>query len=317
MNVNFAFLRHGHGCHNAISNLVSYNMITRDQGRKFLYKKDDTTNILKNDILPLHDPVLTHLGVEASVYNGCIINKILKNLSRFTAKTELQMDTFNVVGCSPLIRCMETAYYMTRKWKNPPNKIYVFPLLREIDESSMDKYSEQSKEIIRITPSYSIKSINEQKEYLRQLGILDKFDFSFVEAFPTQRIEPGDIKEFLKWFGKYFMKLLDKKEKKLNVFIVTHAGVLRDFAQEGFYNNSGFVINTIFDKTKRDFTTQRYISLNNYIDKYNFFKDYNNPMYNTKTYYCPSNRCGQLCSVSAGSSSDKVKKLNLQCDPNS
>jgi hypothetical protein len=49
----------------------------------------------------------------------------------------------------------------------------------------------------------------------------------------------------------------------------------------------------------------------------NFFKDYNNPIYNTKTYYCPSDRCGQLCSVSAGFSSEKVKKLNLQCNPNS
>lgn len=320
MNINFAFLRHGHGCHNSISNLVKYDVISIDDGMKFMKpNKDDNifSKMFKEKSFTLNDPVLTEIGVEASIYNGCIVNKILRNLSTFTNKKELDMNTFNVVGCSPLLRSMETAYYMTRKWKNPPDQIYVFPLLREIDESSIDKYSEKSKEIIRITPSYSMKTIKEQKEYLRGLGILDKFNFSFVEAFPTERIEPGDIKEFIKWFGLYFIKLLNKKQSDLNIFIITHAGVLKDFSKEGFYNNSGFVINTSYDVNKQVFAVRPHISLNNYIGKYNFFKDYNNPTYNTKSYYCPSNRCGQLCSVASGRMQDKVKKINLYCDPNS
>jgi broad specificity phosphatase PhoE len=316
MNINFAFLRHGYGCHNAMSNLVSSQVITYKQAKEFLSTEKNVNvqpekNIFSKDILPLNDPVLTHVGVDASIYNGCIINKILKRLPEIYNDPRLNMETFNVVGCSPLIRCMETAYYMTRKWKNPPNKIYVFPLLREIDESSVDKYSEESKEIIRITPSYSIKSIQEQKDYLQSLGILKYFDFSFVEAFPSERIEPGDIKEFIVWFGKYFVNLLDKKQTQLNVLITTHAGVLRDYANEGFYNNSGFVTSMTYNGR---FSLNRYVSLNDFIKEYNFFLDYKNPKYSSKEYYCPSDRCGQLCSVASGRTGKEVQKVNLVCN---
>jgi broad specificity phosphatase PhoE len=289
-----------------MSNLGKSGILEYEYTKKFLRKNNQENS----NITPLNDPVLTNIGVEASIYNGCIINKIFKSISN----SDIMLDTFNIVGCSPLIRCMETSYYMTRKWKNPPNKIYVFPLLREIDESSVDKYSQRSKEIIRITPSYSIKTIKEQKEYLKSLGILDSFDFSFVEAFPIERIEPGDIQEFMYWFAKYFVKLLTNKNKNknLNVFITTHAGVLRDFSKEGFYNNSGFVINTKLQNT--GYKLNRYISLNKYIEKYNFFKDYNNPKYNKTSYYCPSNRCGQLCNVASGITSNHVKKIGLECN---
>ena len=307
MNINFAFLRHGYGCHNAMSNLAKSGILEYEYARKFLGRNNQENS---GNIIPLNDPVLTNIGVEASIYNGCIINKIFKSIS--DNEPAVMLDTFNVVGCSPLIRCMETSYYMTRKWKNPPNKIYVFPLLREIDESSVDKYSQQSKEIIRVTPSYSIKSINEQKEYLKSLGILESFDFSFVETFPIERIEPGDIKEFMHWFAKYFVKLLTKRNKNLNVFITTHAGVLRDFSNEGFYNNPGFVINTTLQNT--GYKLNRYISLNKYIENYNFFKDYNNPKYNKTSYYCPSNRCGQLCNVASGVTSNDVQKIGLECN---
>lgn len=311
MNVNFAFLRHGYGCHNAMSNLVYNDVISASNASKFMKRGVESKNILKGDILPLNDPVLTNVGVEASIYNGCIINKILRRLSTmYNINKNLRMDTFNVVGCSPLIRCMETAYYMTRKWKNPPNKIYVFPLLREIDESSFDKYSEASREIIRITPSYSIKSIDEQKQYLQKLGILDFFDFSFVETFPLERIEPGDIKEFMNWFAKYFMTLLNTNDTNLNVFITTHAGVLKDYSGEGFYNNSGFVINTTYTD---NFAKKMYISLNNYIKEYDFFKNYSDPKYNSVKYYCPSDRCGQLCSVAKGPINN-LEKIGLTCN---
>jgi hypothetical protein len=299
MNINFAFLRHGYGCHNAMSSLVNEGVISYTNANKFLKKNSGNLNVFTSDIVPLNDPVLTNVGVEASIYNGCIINKILRRLSRFTNDKKLEMNTFNVVGCSPLIRCMETAYYMTRKWKNPPKKIYVFPLLREIDESSNDKYSEASKNTMKITPSYAILPIQEQKAYLKKLGILEYFDFSFVESFPQERIEPGDIDEFIKWFNKYFINLMETQSKTLNVFITTHAGVLKDFSKTGYYNNSGFVINTTLNKY---FTINKMISLNDYITSYNFFIDYKK--YNTKSYYCPSDRCGQLCSVANDTTND-------------
>ena len=331
MNINFAFLRHGYGCHNAMSNLVNEGVISYTNANKFLKKNDGNLNVFTSDIAPLNDPVLTNVGVEASIYNGCIINKILRQLPNLTGDENLQMNKFNVVGCSPLIRCMETSYYMTRKWKNPPKKIYVFPLLREIDESSNYKYSETSKDIMRITPSYAILPIQQQKAYLKKLGILEYFDFSFVESFPQERIEPGDIHEFVKWFNKYFVNLLEKRSGSLNVFVTTHAGVLRDFSKTGYYNNSGFVINTTFNTdvvrqqgtlpTDKHFTINKLVSLNDYITSYNFFKDYQK--YNTKSYYCPSDRCGQLCSV-ANYKNDKndkndknvksVKQIGLECN---
>lgn len=316
MNINFAFLRHGYGCHNAMSSLVRSSIVDYKDAKLFM-RKNDGINILKDEIVPLNDPVLTNIGVEASMHNGCIINKILRRLPVLLDNDDLDMSTFNVVGCSPLIRCMETSYYMTRKWSNPPDKIYVFPLLREIDESSVDKYSEKSLETIRITPSYAIKTIQEQKDYLKSIGILEFFDFSFVEAFPKERIEPGDIGKFIEWFCKYFVKLLQNKKANLNVFVTSHAGVLRDFVKifdidEGFYNNSGFVVNTTYDD--KDIKINKYISLNNYIDAYDFFKDYTNQTYNNIDYYCPSNRCGQLCSVAKGKISKEVKNIGLQCE---
>jgi broad specificity phosphatase PhoE len=316
MNINFAFLRHGYGCHNAMSSLVKGSVVDYKDAKLFM-RDNDGINILRDRIVPLNDPVLTNIGVEASIHNGCIINKILKRLPIITNNDNLDMSTFNVVGCSPLIRCMETAYYMTRKWKNPPAKIYVFPLLREIDESSVDKYSKQSLETIRIKPSYAIKTIEEQEDYLKSIGIYDFFDFSFVKGFPKERIEPGDVHRFTEWFGKYFVNLLQGNTQNLNVFVTTHAGVLRDFVRtlgvdEGFYNNSGFVINTTYDN--KDMKLNHYVSLNNYIDTYDFFKDYNNQRYNNVDYYCPSDRCGQLCSVAKGKISDKVKTIGLKCD---
>ena len=317
MNVNFAFIRHGYGCHNAMSNLVNANVISSNDARNFLSNKYNS-NELK--LTPLNDPELTPIGVDASINNGCVISKILKSIYKITGNKNLKIDKMNIVGCSPLIRCMETAYYMTRKWNNPPDKIYVFPLLREIDESSSDKYSQESLDRLKTIPSYSIKTISEQKEYLRNLGILDVFDFSFVESFPNLRIEPGDVRKFINWFNSYFIPFL-KSKNNLNVFIVTHAGVLKDFSNEGFVNNSGFLLNIKFNpeynpetnpQYKPKFDYKDYISFNPLLPNF-FFKDYSNNELNGKKYYCPSNRCGQLCTIAKGPSSSKKQSLNLKC----
>lgn len=296
MNINFAFVRHGYGCHNAMYSLAENNAISFEDARKFLQNVNEPVTHIE----PLSDPVLTDVGVESSVYNGVIVSKILKQLPNITGDINLQMDKFDIVGCSPLIRSMETAYYMTRKWNNPPQKIYVFPLLREIDESSDNKYSEHSRRRINIKPSYIMKTIDEQKSYLRKIGILEAFDFSFIERDEkSERGEPGDIKNFINWFGSKFLgsNSLNKERAHVNVFIITHAGVMKDFSNEKFYNNSGFVINTTKSRSPFDgiIKINKYISLNNFLKSYNFFKDYNK--YNKISYYCPSKRCGQLCSV--------------------
>jgi broad specificity phosphatase PhoE len=330
-NVNFAFIRHGYGCHNAISGLIKSELISLQDGLILSGKSKEKSSII--------DPVLTQVGVDASIHNGCVVNKIFKSIDQILQinyNDSMNMDKIDVIGCSPLIRCMETAYYMSRSWPNPPSKIYVFPFLREIDERSDNKFSFESRITMNSKPFYAMKTIEEQKKYLDSLGILNFFDFSFVEKFKRERAEPGDIDNFMKWFFVEKKKLKENKEN-LNVFIVTHAGVLNDFADDemGFINNSGFVINTFYDE--QTFTDdddddddgtiymKKYISLNPFLDFFNFYKDYKST--NVKEYYCPSNRCGTLCSVM----NDKDKKdtftnavdrrqglehINVTCDIN-
>ena len=234
-NINFVFVRHGYGCHNAIGNLINNKLITSENGKQLLQSH-------------LIDPELTPIGIDASISNGNIVNKVIRSLSKTLANKNLNMDEMNVIGCSPLIRSMETAYFMSKDWINPPKKIYVFPLLREIDESSTDKYSNKSRQTMETTPSYAMKSIIEQKRYLRSIGILELFDFSFVEKYYELRKEPGDIPKFINWFIINYISQIQPRDK-LNVFIITHAGVLKDYAQAGFTNNSivsGFLFFSVF-----------------------------------------------------------------------
>jgi hypothetical protein len=301
MNTNIVFVRHGFACHNAISGLVKKSIITADQGYNLTSKSGQYKMV---------DPELTEMGVDATIHNGCVVNKILKNLKNEYNDQNLNMDTMNIVGCSPLIRCMETAYYMTRKWKNPPSKIYVLPLLREIDEHSEDKNSKASIKRLDTIPSYAMKSIPEQKVYLKSIGLLDYFDFSFVEMNPDKRKAPGDIVDFLFWFGKDFLSTIEPRDN-LNVFITTHAGVLRDYFGEGFINNSGFVLNMNYPRNSKRLVFKKSISLNRYLDDSDFFTGYTT----SDNYYCPSNRCGQLCSfASKKENSSQLKRLDLKCD---
>lgn len=285
-NVNFAFVRHGYGCHNAARPLYQNGVLNLD----------------KTDVLKIVDPELTPLGVDASLNNGCVIAKILKKLPMITNDSTLDMSPVHIVGCSPLLRSMETAYFMTRNWRDPPKKIYVFPLLREIDEGSDDKYSQKSRREIDIVPSYAMRSIREQKDYLRTLGIREYFDFSFVESDEASRREPGDIREFIKWFS-----LQNPRGTNINVFVVTHAGVLRDFANQGFANNSGFVVNTTI-LNDSSVTYNKFVSLDNYLPNF-FFSSYSDPEYANSDYFCPSSRCGQLCATVKPNSQEDNKQI--------
>lgn len=292
-NVNFAFVRHGYGCHNAA---------------KPLYK-NGVLSIKEVDVLRIPDPELTPLGVDASKNNGCVVSKILRKTHVLANDPNMEMSSIHIVGCSPLIRSMETAYFMTRNWKNPPTKIYVFPLLREIDESSSDKYSSKSRQAIDTIPSYTMKSLQEQKKYLSSIGILKFFDFSFVENNKTLRKEPGDIREFIKWFGtKQGQQDNIPKALGINCFIVTHAGVLRDYADEGFANNSGFVLNTTISNDN-EISYNKMLILDTYLPEY-FFSNYNSKEYTNTDYFCPSSRCGQLCNIPEKSSVKDRKKLD-------
>lgn len=283
MNLNCIFVRHGLSCSNA--------------KRSLSYTTELDKRLLSN-ILNLDDPHLSQMGVESSINNGKVIENIMFNIHKFS---NVNINDIDLVGCSPMIRSMETAYYMTRKWKNPPKKIVVFPLLRELDERGVDPYSTYSKNILQNVPGYSIKEIREQKEYLKSIGILDYFDFSIIEMENELRKEPGNIKRFIEWFDES----IDMSGYiNFNLFIVTHAGVLHQFANEGYVNNSGFILNMTLKDT---IEYKEFISMNDMLPNY-FFKDYNNPKYNLD-YYCPSKRCGNLCNLSVNKS---LKTINQQ-----
>ena len=85
MNINFAFIRHGYGCHNAMSSLVKANIITKNQALSLLGQSDS------NDLTPMNDPVLTPMGVDASITNGCIISKVIKKIPQVTGKNKMKM----------------------------------------------------------------------------------------------------------------------------------------------------------------------------------------------------------------------------------
>lgn len=270
MTTNFIFVRHGQSCNNAQKALVKTTIFNE--------------KLLKN-ILNLEDPHLSELGVNVSIKNGKVIENIITNIYKFNK--ELKINNIDIVGCSPLIRSMETAYYMTRKWKNPPKKIIVFPLLRELDENSVDPYNYRSEMILQKIPGYYMSNIKKQKKYLKDLGILEFFDFSVLQNNYNLRKKPGNIKLFIEWFNKRF-----GNTKKSNVFIVTHSGVLHEFTKERFENNSGFILNVSLDRDIRYNILQ---SMTNHLPN-NFFKNYTNSIYNLD-YYCPSQRCGDLCKL--------------------
>lgn len=294
MIVNWVFVRHGFGCHNALSSLVENELISPSDGQK-----------LSKELV---DPELTPLGIDASLNNGCVVASMIKKLASIINDPDVQMDSVDIVGCSPLIRSMETAFYMTRNWKTPPKTIYVFPHLREIDEGSSNKYSFTSLQRMETIPSYAMKSISEQKQFLQKHGILQYFDFSFVEIFAKERKLPGDIKTFMTWFLKNVAS--KSGQNKLNTFIVTHAGVLKDFSGTGYHNNSGLFVNSHVDGKN---VINKIGSLHTLLPD-SFFKDYYNTEYVTPNYYCPSTRCASLCSAIV---SKRLKTPNHKRTPSS
>ncbi len=240
----FTFLRHGVGCHNILNTLIKIG------------KKNDRNIYFK-------DSILSDIGVEESYNNA-------KNF----------IYDYDIIYCSGLLRSMETAYFMA-KAINYNKKIYVLPYLREIDEGSDNIYSKESIERINTIPNYSMKSLEYQKKYLQDLGILDRFEFKFIEE--HDRKSPGNIKNFISWIYLYTPGFTSFNK---NILVITHAGVLKYYTDTGFKNNSGFNIVVKFYKkhflfSKPDFD----------IYKKKLYKS------NQNINYCSSSRCKELCNI--------------------
>jgi hypothetical protein len=222
--INYIFLRHGQSLNNSINDMFQNNIITKQD-----------IDILSSNNGPLIDPVLSPIGKYSTVLNGAVASGVLQR--------DFNITTINMVGCSPLLRSMLSAYYSTRKWQSPPKVITVLPYLREIDESSNNKWSGKSKIIMNTTPGYMMKDILYQKRVLNQWGILSFFDFNLIEQYITARSEPGDINNFINWSSKIFVK---KFNKPFNFYIITHSGVLRDYLQRNYSNNDGIIIKYMY-----------------------------------------------------------------------
>lgn len=207
MILKFYFIRHGLSCYNAIKN-------------KNVYEKWD------GDKEKASDPHLTNIGV----YNSILTGKWLKQ--------KIGDSKFDMVFSSPLIRAMETAQLTSLR----KNKVKVVPYLREIDEHSTNKNSKKSIKKMLINPAYKKLDLHIQKKRLNKYKLFyykNRKMYKFYDVKKYNKV--GDINKFLNYFYNKFYKKLYKKEF-VNILIVSHAGVLKDYYKKSFGNNDGFYI---------------------------------------------------------------------------
>lgn len=286
--INFIFLRHGLACHNVFKNV--YTNVKSD----ILDPKNEYKEFKRENKNQLTDSHLTHFGVDISIWLGCLIKNILKVLGTLESNYD-DIESFDFVATSPLIRAMETAYFMSSKWKHKPQKISVFPYLREIDEriftnKTITKYSEPF--VYKNAPPYAIKTIEEQKEYIKNTFPETEYDFSFVEQNPQGRENPGDINLFINWFYSNFKNELNEKNV-YNVLVITHAGVIREYFNKNVYNNFGFILPVKIDNDNIIFQNDLILD----IEKYFTIDVLHNLSYK-KQNICGVNqtRCSEICS---------------------
>jgi hypothetical protein len=233
--VNYIFIRHSQSTGNALNNMISKKIVTLNQA-----------NYLIDNVLI--DPEVSPAGKFASTINGKVISDILKTKG---------IEFINVYGCSTLLRSMISAYYLSRNWEKVPDRIFVLPHLREIDENSNDKWSGESLKNVETITAYRMKDLKEQKEILQNMGILQHFDFSFVENNEYNRHSLGDISNFINWTNQNVLRNLFSRTDIptfVNFFVITHAGVLSDFTKGSFVNNTGIIAEACYCiKNKRLF----------------------------------------------------------------
>lgn len=181
-----------------------------------------------------------------------------------------------------MLRAMETAHFMTFS-DYSKKTVYAFPHLKETYKNIYSKQMDDK--------YFPLKSIREQETYLKEEDIYGypgtktkRISHKYVNN--SLRTEPGNIEVFFKWFIenidlKYMSKIKNKNE--LNVLIITHSGVMKNFTKVGFKNNDGFEVSTIYDTEKKSLSFNKnhiiFININNYNLDLN----------------CPTSRCSDVC----------------------
>lgn len=166
-----------------------------------------------------HDAFLSDFGVQRSLKTGTQLYEYNKH--------------FDIIGSSPSIRAMETAILMTRMYSL--KDIFIFPYLRECSCKPSDT-------IVYVNKSYPIKSYYEQIKYLFKTYPEDIHLFNDRYSQTETREEPGNILNFVRWFYDNIPPRVD-----MNVLILCHSNVIREFTGSGVVNNDGFVLETHID----------------------------------------------------------------------
>ena len=201
MVINFVFIRHGESCQQLVS------QIQDSKKRHELFNK-------------YTDPTLSDQGIQNSILAGRELKKTLNK--------EFGIKSFDIIGCSPMLRAIETAHYMTTSY-NYNKPIFVFPFLRESKENDTVK---------DVDIRWPMKSIDEQKEYLKTEEI-DNITFYYVRNL-LARSQPGNIENFIKWLSSN-LELPNKPV--VNILLVLHSHVIMTaFDKSGVNNNGGFIM---------------------------------------------------------------------------
>jgi bisphosphoglycerate-dependent phosphoglycerate mutase len=243
--INIIFVRHGESCLN-----ITYNLYTNN------YLSFDVSKLLMKNF---QDPTLSDIGKSNSIKKGKEMTEWLK---------QFNINKFDIIGCSPSIRTIETAHYMN----DNQQKINIYPFLRETSIQRGYQYDLSPREVQKMHP---IKEITEQKKYFKEEGILDRINFKEIDE--NLRTHPGNISKFIKWFLKNVN--LPKKDI-VNIFIATHAHVIANFFDYPCKNNNGILLNIVLDKTP---------TLRLYDTK--TFKSSPSPI----QFQCPARRCPGIC----------------------
>lgn len=217
MKINFVFVRHGENC------------------QQLIQKSNPKFNELFNK---LYDPQLSESGVFNSIRSGDFLKKMLDTNSlsydireyQIQKKSTLNINNFDFVGTSSMLRSIETAYYMSLNYT--PLSIFVFPYLREC-------YNCNDEEIPILEKVFPLKSINEQKKELVKQKITN-INYKYVEDEKIRK-SGGNIELFMKWFVKN-VEIPNKNE--INVLIITHSKVILKYTGNIIPNNVGFILST-------------------------------------------------------------------------
>ena len=195
---------------------------------------------------------------------------------------------------------METANFITDTWAKKPDKIFVFPFLREIYINERGHYNRLSKYVNRAVlnsePAFQLMARDHSVQYLADKNLLDIYDFRYADGNMVR--EPGDIHRFIRYL-KYtlFSDYRHKTENNtLNLCIITHAGVLYDFAKSMhqnenviLQNNSGCIVKLAESRDALEIKSVIPIHAD-YIDY-----DISDTETERVKYYCPSKRCKSYC----------------------